>query len=157
MKSGVKRKLIIFLAVCLGLCLIAGFDYARSRMFHISLVSMDPNPAVADGQTPVTVTLLLTDHAGQPVEGHTLFAISKNGGMFHSQREVTDGKGAVSFIYYPYKASGITELRDVCLSFSDESNSVFIEINTKAEFLLELKKPETTKTDSSLLDGIFGE
>ena len=77
--------------------------------------------------------------------------------MFHSQREVTDGKGAVSFIYYPYKASGITELRDVCLSFSDESNSVFIEINTKAEFLLELKKPETTKTDSSILDGIFGE
>lgn len=104
MKSGVKRKLIIFLAVCLGLCLIAGFDYARSRMFHISLVSMDPNPAVADGQTPGD-RHTASDGSCRPApwRGTPCSQISKNGGMFHSQREVTDGKGAVSFIYYPYK------------------------------------------------------
>lgn len=157
MKTETKKKIIIGLAVLLCLGGIVLFDYFRSKMFHLEVLEMNPNPAVADGQTPVEVEVLLTDNGGNPVEGHTIFALPKTGGMFHSQREVTDEEGKVFFIYYPYKASGVVELKDGILSFSDESNSVFIEINTKTEATLELLMPEEEKIDSDILDGIFGE
>lgn len=158
--AGMKRyrkKLLICLGVILILAGLTGFDYVRSRMFTIELDSLEPETAVADGQTPVTITLLVRDHRGEAVEGHILFAVAKNGGMFYSQREETGPDGRVTFVYYPYKANSLSELVDARVEFLDESNSVFIEIAARMELSIALKEPEENKVDSSLLDGIFGE
>lgn len=156
--AGWKKKLLIFLSVVLVFGGLVLFDFARSKLFHIDLVEMTPNPAAADGQTPVSVRLRLTDQKGRPVEGHALYALAKNGGMFHSAREITDENGMAEFIYYPYKASAIMELKDAVFSFTDESNSIFIEIGATAEFTLALTEPETKESaGSDILSGIFGE
>lgn len=152
-----QKKLRIFLCVMLCLAAVTGFDYIRSKMFTIELVEMDPGTAVADGQTPVLITLQVLNYRKEPVEGHILFAVAKNGGMFYSQREVSGPDGMVSFTYFPYKASSVQELRDAQIEFLDESNSVFIEISTRAEFTVALEKPKEQQIDSSLLEGIFGE
>jgi hypothetical protein len=149
--------LIITGIVVLVVAAMFVFDSVRAKTFHLKVIEMSPNPAVADGQTPVEMTVKLVNLTGKPVKGHAIYALATNGGMFHSTREITDGNGVVKFTYYPYKASNITELKDAVLDFIDESNSIFIEIGTKTETSLALTKPETKKVSSDLLNGIFGE
>lgn len=132
------------------------FDTVRAKTFHIEVVEMTPNPAIADGQTPVNVQVKLVNWKDKPVEGHSLFALPLTGGMFQSSREITDENGMVNFVYHPYKASSVTKLQDAVLSFADESNSVFIEIGTRAEVTLPLLEPEKETISKDLLNGIFG-
>jgi hypothetical protein len=132
------------------------FDMVRSKTFQIEVVEMTPNPAIADGQTPVKVKVKLVDIMGKAVEGHSIFALAHTGGMFHSLREITDVNGVTEFVYYPYKASSVTRLQDAVLSFTDESNSVFIEIGTTTKVSLKLTEPEEQTVSDDLLNGIFG-
>lgn len=157
MKIIKNKKLRIFVTVCAVLLLLTGYDAVRAKMFQIELVEITPNPSVADGQTPVTITLQVLDYKERPVEGHILFGIAKNGGMFQAQRARSDADGIVIFTYYPYKVSAVRPLVDAELQFQDESNSVFIEIPTKKDMVVKLTAPEEKKADTSLLDGIFGE
>lgn len=50
----------------------------------------------------------------------------------------------------------MVQLQDAVLGFVDESNSVFIEIGTKADFVLPLIEPPEEKIEDDLLEGIFG-
>ena len=102
------------------------------------------------------VKVKLVDRKGKPVKEHSIFALAHTGGMFHSLREITDENGVTEFVYYPYKASGVTKLQDAVLSFTDESNSVFIEIGTTTKVSLELTKPEEQTVSDELLNDIFG-
>lgn len=79
-----EKKVLIFLIVLGLLGAATVFDLVRSRMFTIELVSMTPNPAVADGQTLVEVSVRLLDYRGRPVQGHALYALARTGGMFRS-------------------------------------------------------------------------
>ena len=47
------------------------FDYLRSKTFHIEIVSISPDSPVADGETPVTIEVLITKN-GKPIEGDPL-------------------------------------------------------------------------------------
>jgi hypothetical protein len=156
LSSALKKKLIIIGLSILFIGAMFLFDMVRSKTFHLEVVEMTPNPAVADGQTPVNVKVKLVDRIGKPVKGHSIFALAHTGGMFHSLREITDENGVTEFLYYPYKASGVTKLQDAVLSFTDETNSVFIEIGTTTKVSLELTKPEEQTVSDELLNGIFG-
>lgn len=152
-----KKKLIIFLCVLGVLGAIFCFDYVRSLQYHIKLVSVSPDPAPADGQSPVSLQVQLTDRKGRPVEGHSLFAYSLGGGNFKANRELTDKEGKVQYIYFPYKTSPLFELKDVSIKVIDESNSVILEINTATVFDVHLKMPEKQEGTSQTLEDIFGE
>ncbi len=152
-----KRRLIILLIV---VCVIMGavaFDYVRSLMFHIEVVSISPNPVPADGETPVTIVLKLTNHAGEPVEGHRLYALPINGGSMKANRVVTDSNGLAEYTYYPYRLTKLTKLEDVNVDVKDESNSIFIEIGTKTSFIIQLIEPETQDDLQPDFDSIWGE
>lgn len=157
MSSALKKKLIIF--VCLVLVFIGmyTFDTLRAKTFHIEVLEMLPNPAVADGQTPVNIRVRLVNRHNVPVEGHALFALAHTGGMFYSSREITNENGMVDFVFYPNKASTVTKLQDAVLSFTDESNSIFIEIGATTKVTLALEEAEKETVSDDLLNGIFGD
>jgi len=158
LNKGLNKKLIASLTIVLLVSAMFSFDYIRSKMFKIDVVSIMPNPAVADGQTPVIITVQLRDYKGDIVKGHSLYALSKTGGMFKSTREITNDNGIAEFIYFPFKASEVNEIRDAVINISDESNSVFIEIGTQTEFSIKLERPPKEKASVDLLlRGIFGE
>lgn len=137
-----KKKLIILSAFFLIVLLAFGYDYSRSKTFTIELLSMEPVPAIADGQTPVTITVQLKDQQNLPVEGHTLYIVSKNGGKFRAYRQITGQDGTATFTYFSYKyIEGVYELKDVEIEISDESNSVLIEIPTKRSFIIPMAVP----------------
>ncbi len=138
-----KKKLLILGVLVLVVLLAFGFDTLRAKRFTITLLSLDPQPAVADGQTPVTILLQLKDHEDRPVEGHTLYIVSKNGGKFRAYRQKTDENGTASFTYFSYKyIEGVYELKDVEMEVRDESNSVIIEIPTTCTFIVPMTAPE---------------
>lgn len=152
-----KCKIPIILAI---ICVITGmvvFDYVRSLMFHIEVVSISPSPVAADGESPVTVVLKLTNHKGKPVEGHNLFALPKNGGSMKANRVVTDSEGLAEYTYYPYRLTNLTKLEDVNVDVKDESNSVFIEIGAKTSFTIPLIEPEAQEDVHINYDSIWGE
>lgn len=157
MNSSLKKKLMIMGIIVIAFVAMYVFDLIRAKSFHIEVEDMTPNPAVADGQTPVAIRVKLVDRHNRPVEGHALFALAHSGGMFHSLREITNEDGMVEFTYYPYKASSVTKLKDAVLSFTDESNSIFIEIGTTTKVTLPLLEPEKETISDGLLDGIFGD
>ena len=152
-----KCKIIIILTI---LCVIIGvvvFDYVRSFMFHIEVVSISPSPVVADGESPVSVVLRLTNHKGEPVEGHNLFALPSNGGSMKANRVMTDMEGIAEYTYYPYRLTNLIKLEDVNVDVKDESNSVFIEIGAKTSFIIPLIEPEEQEDVDINYDSIFGE
>lgn len=152
-----KSKITIILTI---ICVITGmvvFDYVRSLMFHIEVVSISPTPVVADGETPVSVVLKLTNHKGEPVEGHNLFALPTNGGSLKANRVVTDTEGLAEYTYYPYRLTNLIKLENVNVDVKDESNSVFIEIGAKTSFIIPLIEPEAQEDVDINYDSIFGE
>ena len=157
MSSALKKKIIIL--GCVGLVFLAmyTFDTLRAKTFHIEVLDMLPNPAVADGQTPVDISVKLTNRHNTPVKGHAIFALAHTGGMFYSSREITNENGMVNFVFYPNKASTVTKLQDAVLSFTDESNSIFIEVGTTTKVILPLEEAEKETVSDDLLKGIFGD
>lgn len=139
-----KRTLIAVLAIVLVFGAFALFDTVRAQTYTIEVVSLTPEKPVADVRQQVQIKLRVTKK-GKGVEGHSLFAISKNGGTFKGNRAETDEEGVASFIYIPFSATSLQPARPVTISVIDESNSVFLEINTRFEFVIDLQlKPKTT-------------
>jgi hypothetical protein len=151
-----KRLRILAVVVLLAASLV-GYDYYRSTQFAIEVVELTPQPAPADGQTPVRMKVRVTDGQNRPVKGHYLFAFPRNGGLFSASRTETDINGEAVYMYYPYKASALMPVKNVLVDIIDESNSIFIEINTKKRVVIELVEPETETKSKHSLDDIFGE
>lgn len=151
------KKGWILTGICLLFCLLALFDYIRAGMFHITVLSAVPDPSAADGHTPVTVSVQLTDWRGKGVEGHSLYAFPLNGGAFSTNRLITDENGKAEYEYIPYRASESFPLQDVTILIRDESNSVFIEINTKTEYSIRLVRPGQEEQQKIDMDAIYGD
>ncbi len=152
-----KLKITVVLVVAALLSGMVVYDGVRAAMFHITVESVSSNPVPADGKTPVDIVLKLTDRRGNPVEGHNLFALPKNGGALRANRVMTDGDGCAHFIYIPYKLTNLIKLEDVVVDVIDESNSVFVEINTRTSFEIQLTPPEEEGKADIDFDSIFGE
>lgn len=120
---------------------IYGYDYVRSRSFHMEVVAVSPEKPVASTKERVTVTVKLT-RRGQAVEGHTLYALALDGGTMRGNRIVTDGDGIAVFTYVPYTSSRLMPAMPVRIEVSDESNSVFFEVNAKLLLTVDLQEPE---------------
>ena len=134
------------------------FDYGRSTMFNIEVVSIDHQPAEADGKTPVNIKVKLTGSNNRLVQGHDLYALSQGGGNFRTNRIRTDSNGEADFIYYPYMASTIQKVKNVPIEIMDESNSIFVEINATKTFELKMIEPEKKAEQSEItMQSIFGE
>ena len=132
----------IFTALIIVMVLISVmycFDYVRAESFNIEVVSISPEQPVADGETPVQITVRLT-RRGQPVEGHYMFMIPTNGGTMQKNRGKTDENGCVDYVYYPYRSSILMPAKTVTLRVYDESNSIFVIVNAKLDFDIELKE-----------------
>jgi hypothetical protein len=127
------------------------FDLARSRLFSIELVKVDPFPIPADGFTPVELTARLS-RRGSPVSDHDLYIVSLDGGNFVAYRISTNQNGEATFVYYPYRVTNNTALRDVRFVIRDESNSVFLEVNTESVFTVSTVEVEGDKKEIKLSD-----
>ena len=138
-----KRILIVILAIAVAFGALALFDFVRSETFKIEVVSVSPEKPVADVRQQVEIKLRVT-HGGNSVAGHSLFAISKGGGTFKGNRSETDEEGIATFTYVPYTATSLQPAKPITISVIDESNPVFLEINTKFEFVIDLQpKPKS--------------
>ena len=150
-----KRKLIILLVIALIFGLAWGYDAIRAQEFTIEVVSMSSEIGIADGQTPITIQLLVTQN-GEPCEEHILYGLSLTGGSFRAKRVKTDENGIATFTYYPYYKSVLTDLVDVTLHFEDESNSVFIVVPTKLDIVIPMVEPEEDSSGGGTNDDMFG-
>ena len=133
-----KRTLIILLVIVFAVGMMAVFDTVRAKTFEIKVVSVSPEKPVADVRQQVEIKLRVT-HGGKNVEGHSLYAVSKGGGSFKGNRSETDEEGIATFIYIPYTETMLMPAKPVTISVIDESNSVFLEINSKLDFVIELQ------------------
>ncbi len=139
-----KRTLIAVLAIVVVFCALLTFDTIRAKTFHIEIVSITPEKPIADVREPVEIKLRVT-HDGKGVEGHLLFAVSKGGGTFKGNRSETDADGIVVFTYVPYTETMLQPAKPVTISVIDESNSIFLEVNARFEFQIDLQsKPKAT-------------
>jgi hypothetical protein len=150
------KKAIGFGIFCLIVGVLALFDFGRSKLFTISLVEVNPDPILADGNTMVTVTTRLTTRGGEPVQGHDLFILSLDGGLFTTYRSRTDAAGIASFEYFPYQVSNTYPLHDIRFEIRDESNSIFLEINTNEIFTVKAVETNTTIESKFSMEDIFG-
>jgi hypothetical protein len=150
------KKLIGFGIFCLVIGVLLLFDFGRSKLFAIGLVGVNPDPILADGNTRVTVTARLTTRGGKPVQGHDLFILSLDGGLFTTYRSRTDAAGIASFEYFPYQTSTTYPLHDIRFEIRDESNSVFLEVNTKEIFTVKAVEADTAIESKFNMEDIFG-
>lgn len=142
-----KRLLIITLSIALLFGGMYTFDYFRAKSFELIVEEINPEKPVADVRNQVTVKIKLT-RKGQPVQGHTLFALPLNGGTMKGNRAVTDENGIAVFTYIPYTATTLQPARDVRVAVIDESNSIFIEVNAEMEFVIELQPKPKVSTEN---------
>ena len=151
------KKLIMILAIVAVLFALFGVDNLIRDSYNLELVSMEPQPAVADGNTPVQIAARLTRHR-LPVEGHTLYILPQRG-SFYSARVVTDENGMANFTYYPYLANSFIEAKPVSVEIYDEDNSIFIYVPVTLEFDIALEQPKDEQDASQTLtmDDIFGD
>ncbi|MBB6670753.1 hypothetical protein [Cohnella nanjingensis] len=152
-----KKKMMVSLIVLLIVALAAGYDYWRSLQYKVQVTSIDPQPAVADGQSTVTVKVKVTKN-NAPVEGHDIFGLAPDGGGFEAYRVKTDEAGEAVFAYHPYVANAIRKAKDVQLQFSDQSNSVLIQIEARTSVHVKLTDPDPAgKKSDYTMDDIFGD
>lgn len=136
-----KKTLIIVLAIVMLFGAFAVFDTVRASTFNIEVVSVSPEKPVADVRQQVEIKLRVT-HGGNPVEGHSLYAVVSGGGNFKGNRSKTDAAGIAVLIYVPYTETMLRPARPVKISVIDESNSIFLEINSTLEFEINLQPKE---------------
>lgn len=135
-----KNKTLTGLLIIVLLFLVAyAFDYVRAQTFEIEVVEISPVEPVADGETPVSISVKLEKRA-KPVEGHNLFMIPMDGGVMKANRQKTDSNGMANFTYYPYRATILQPARTVTIRVYDEDNSVFVIVNAKLDFEIKLKE-----------------
>ena len=150
-----KKKLIlvaIFLAIvgCFTL-----FDAIKMTTEKIVLDSINPTPAVADSQKPVSVAVTLKGLNDEPVSGHNLYAVAENGGAFKAYRVKTDEKGNANFLYYPYDVRSYQTVKDAIITIRDESNSVFIEMCPSVKIKIKMVAPSTENSGNETTDSFF--
>jgi len=116
------------------------FDYSRAQTFLIQVVEVSPSEPVADGETPVAITVKL-ERSNKPVKNHNLFMVPMNGGVMKINRRKTDDNGTADFIYYPYRATILQPARTVTIRVYDEDNSIFVVVNAKLDFDIVLREP----------------
>ena len=150
-----KKKLIGFgiFIVVVGIFIL--IDYIISMGYQFEVVSMDPHPGIADGNTTSTIIVRLTRTDGTPVEGHDVRILSLHGGTFPSYRQTTDADGTVTFNYVPYIATAIRPAEDVTMRVRDESSSIFVAIPPSYTFTFEVDEPEDSG-ESVTSDSFFG-
>lgn len=117
------------------------FDYLRSKTFHIEIVSISPDSPVADGETPVTIEVLITKN-GKPIEGHNLYMFPVNGGTMKQNRVKTDSNGCAIFTYYPYRSTVLMPAKTINMRCYDEDNSIFVVVNAVTDFDINLRERE---------------
>lgn len=137
LKQNILFTVILCIAAILGAMYL--FDYRRAESYDIEVLEITPERPVADGQTPVEITVKLTKR-GKEIEGHSLYMVPKNGGNVEYNRCLTDENGEAKFIYYPYKATVLMPAKTVEIRVYDESNSIFVVVNTCYDFPIELVK-----------------
>ncbi len=153
-----KNRTYTILSVVLVIMLLYSYDLYRSKEFIIEVLEINPNPAPADGQTPVEIKVELKRTNGEKVAGHNLYAIPLEGGTMRSNRVLTDEEGKAEFIYFPYRDSPSLRAHPVKIQIIDESNSIFFEINASTITTVNLIKPETSGNDIGITtEDIFGE
>lgn len=150
-----RTKLLILLAVVLLVLGGWGFDVLWARAYTVEVISVSPDPGIADGQTPVTIRVRVT-RGDSACEGHILYATTLNGGSFKADRVTTDSEGVAEFTYYPYLKSRLNTLTDVNLVFEDESNSLFISVPARTEQLLHMVEAEDGDDNKNTNDSMFG-
>lgn len=136
-----KTKLIclaVVIAVFLGLY---GLDWGIARSYRITVVNIDAQTIVADGQQIVNVEIKV-ERGGKPVEGHEIFAMAYGGGRFIKPRINTNADGVAVFQYQTYRSTRFTPAGEVNLSFEDYSNSVFIRVPAKSGYSIMLSEPD---------------
>lgn len=148
-------KLIALLSVVALIFAGWQFDKVRAVKYDLQIVSVSPNPGIADGQTPVTIHIRVTK-SGKACVGHTILARSESGGSFKAKRTVTDESGVAEIVYYPYVKSKLNELTDVTLRFNDESNSVFISVPASLVYVLPMSAPGSENGGQATNEGMFG-
>jgi hypothetical protein len=151
-----KKKLLGALIFCVLVGALFLFDLGCSKLYSITLVELNPSPIPADGTSPVSIKVRLT-RGNKPVEGHDLYILSLDGGNFAAYRKRTDFEGEAGFTYYPYRASIAYPLRDIRFHVRDESNSIFIEVNTKFLFTVPAIEVGTYRESELKASDIFGQ
>ena len=136
--KGYAKLLIVVGIIVAVFVLLYTYDYLRMKTYAMEMYSISPEEPVADVKQQVTVVIKLTKN-GVPVKGHTLFALAMDGGQMRGNRSVTDEYGMAAFTYIPYTESRLLPAKPVRVEVVDESNSVFIEVNAKYEFYINLK------------------
>lgn len=135
------KKLIITAVVIALLFSVYAFESVRAASFKIEVVSISPEDPVADVKQHVTVTLRLSRN-GEPVQGHTLYALALSGGTFRGNRAITDENGFAVYTYVPYTATRLMPAMPVEINVADESNSVIMEVNAKFTFYINLREKD---------------
>lgn len=151
-----KKKLIGFgiFIVLVGIFVL--IDWIISLGYQFEIVSIDPYPGIADGNTQSTIVVRLTRTDGTPVEGHDVRILSLGGGTLPSYRQTTDENGIVTFQYVPYISTSIRPAEDVTMRVRDESSSIFIAIPPSHTFVLELEEPAEGEGGGVTSDSFFG-
>ncbi len=151
-----KKKLIALLITIavIGTCVVV--DLIKMNMVTLEIVSVTPEPAVADPSQSVEIVVQLTSFTGAAIPDHNLYAITKNGGSFQSYRVKTDENGRATMIYYPYKATEYQTARDVTIQIRDEDNSIFIEMYPSVSYTIAMKKNDGNSHGVSLEDILGG-
>ena len=138
MKEKLKWVAIVFAV----LVVMLGIDLWRSTQVVLTVESQSAETIYASSEEEVEFLVSVKNKAGKPVVGHNIYALTIGGGSFKTFYEKTDENGYVTFVYYPPQMSGYQTEKNVTLKFRDESNSIFIEMYPKTEYVVTLKKPE---------------
>lgn len=139
-----KKKLSIklWIMIVLSAFVVFGcaFDIVRAQTFDIEVVSVSPDPVIADGEAQCEVVVQVNDISGKPVKGHILYAsIIKSGANFIQRRNTTDENGQVALYFRPLRASKYNPATNVTIAIEDESNSIFFLIPAKLTFEVQVR------------------
>ena len=151
-----KKKLIVIAAIIVVFGAFCLTDWLISLSYTMQVISVSPQPAYADGETPVNIKIKLT-RGGKPVAGHVLYTLPKKGGL-KAARVLTKEDGTADFVYFPYLASGYIKAGKVGFQTRDESNSIFVSFPARLDFDISLQAPQDLGDGSGhTVDEIFGE
>lgn len=137
-----KEKLKWVAIVLAVIAVMLGIDWWRLTQVVLTVESQSAETIYASSEEEVEFVVSVKDKAGKPIAGHNIYALTVGGGSFKTFYEKTDENGHVTFAYYPPQMSGYQKEKTITLKFRDESNSIFIEMYPKTEYVVELTKPE---------------
>ena len=81
-----KKKLIAILAVLLTVAVFYGIDALIAAQYRLQVIDIAPQPAYADGKTPVNITVQLKK-GDAAVSDHILYMLPGKGNVENSPAE----------------------------------------------------------------------